>query len=209
MSTPNPWLKIPAKEYELHMADQKVLQLQTLNRIMKSQIEDYSPKHMAVFGVTTGNGLEHAENIENVYAIDINDEYLNICRARFNQSKNMNFLKLDIEKDDYHFGKIDLAICNLIFEYVDESNLAKKIFKILLENSVLSLIFQANQNGAFISQSKYSGAFSILDKIHHDVEEIHVSKTIESSGYIKIKREEYALPNNKKLIRIDFKKRAS
>ncbi len=208
MDNSNPWLEIPAEIYEHHMSDKNILQIQKLNDIIKSQIEDYKPKYLAIFGVTTGNGLEYTVNVKNVYAIDINDKYLNICKERFNHNKNISFLKLDVQKDNYNFGKIDLAICNLIFEYVNEDTMAKKIAGILLENGVLSLVYQVNQGVAYISKSKYSDVFTILDKIHHNVNEEFITNIMKNNGLIKIKKEEFILPDNKKLIRIDFKKTA-
>jgi hypothetical protein len=206
MKNYNPWLDIPAKVYEMHMSDSDVFQLQTLNRIMKLQIEDYSPYTMAIFGVATGNGLEHAINIKKVYAIDINDKFLNICKERYCINENISFLKLDIQNDDYDFQKIELAICNLILEFINENIFIKKISEKLADNGILSAVFQVNQGADYISKTKYSDAFSILNKVHHNVNEEDITKIMEYNKLIKIKREEYVLPNNKKLVRIDYKK---
>jgi ubiquinone/menaquinone biosynthesis C-methylase UbiE len=206
MHNGNPWNKIPVKEYELHMSDMNIFQAQTLNMIMESQVNDYVPDTLAVFGVTSGNGLEHTEKINKVYAVDINEEYLDRCSKKFSSRKNITYVKLDIENDIFNFGKISLAICNLIFEYVNEEKFIKKISGILCENGILSIVFQKNENNSYISKSAYSDTFNILNEIHHDVDELATSDLMVRNGFSRIKKTEYNLPNAKKLVRLDFKK---
>ena len=57
----NPWLRIPASDYEAHMALPQVSQTQALNKLMASSLAQYTPRSLAVIGCTTGNGFEHIQ----------------------------------------------------------------------------------------------------------------------------------------------------
>jgi len=77
------------------MSAGNVRQLQTLNVIMEEQISKYLPKNLLILGVATGNGLEHTKNIPKVCAVDLNPEYLHICRNRYTFAQNIEFREMD------------------------------------------------------------------------------------------------------------------
>ena len=56
----NPWNSIKLTDYESHMSLDSVGQLQSLNRMMAAQFEDFPVKTAVVLGVAGGNGLEGA-----------------------------------------------------------------------------------------------------------------------------------------------------
>lgn len=198
----NPWLLIPASDYEMHMSDNSVKQLQTLNKIMNEQIESYAHNKIAIFGVATGNGLEHVKKAELVYAVDINNNYLEICKQKYRNLNNVQYFCMNIEKDDYFFNMVNLVICNLIFEYVNEELVIKKISKILSSEGVLSIVIQKNNRNSFVSKTKYK-SLNGLNKIHHDIDENEIIKILNFNGFTVINRVEYKLPNGKRLIRLD------
>jgi ubiquinone/menaquinone biosynthesis C-methylase UbiE len=80
----NPWLDIPAGDYEGHMSHQSVGQLQALNDIFAEIVVTFEPRRLAVLGCATGNGFEHIrpDVTESVIAVDINREYLDILMTR-------------------------------------------------------------------------------------------------------------------------------
>jgi hypothetical protein len=84
----NAWNKINLSDYENHMSDSSVFQTQLLNKITSKQIDDYHPSSLAIPGIAGGNGLEHCKNIEKVYAIDVNQSYLDSCLSRFPNEVN-------------------------------------------------------------------------------------------------------------------------
>ncbi len=202
----NPWLSIAAEDYEKHMSDSNVYQLQTLNSIMHSQITDYMPNSLAIFGITTGNGLEHTETINIVYAIDINEKYLTICKNRFANRNNIIFLNLDIDKDISSIPQIDMAICNLVLEYIDYVSFLKNISAKLNKNGVLSVVYQNEFSNGFISKTKYSDSFECLNSIYHSIDKKTVIETSKASKLTVAKSLEYRLLNGKTFTRIDFQK---
>ncbi|CAN5427400.1 hypothetical protein BH09BAC6_BH09BAC6_04090 [soil metagenome] len=117
----NPWLSIPYQDYEKHMSHQDV-QLQCLNSIIKQKALTYKPLSVAVYGACTGNGFEHFENIETIYAIDINNEFLSVCRPRQPYlGHKLTCITADLNSDeiDIPAETFDLVYCHLFLEYVD------------------------------------------------------------------------------------------
>ena len=57
----NPWKDISLSDYENHMSLDSVMQLQSMNQTMKSQLEDYDVHTVMILGISGGNGLEHID----------------------------------------------------------------------------------------------------------------------------------------------------
>ena len=78
----NPWEEISLSDYENHMSLASVNQLQAMNKMMKLQFEAYPVTSAIVLGIAGGNGLEHVnlKKYSKIYAIDINEEYLDATR---------------------------------------------------------------------------------------------------------------------------------
>jgi hypothetical protein len=81
----NPWLKIPAEDYESHMSLPDVAQAQALNLLMASALKVYRPDSIVVMGCTAGNDFEHIDTSHTRQAIGvaINTAYLNALKKRF------------------------------------------------------------------------------------------------------------------------------
>lgn len=127
--TQNPWLQIPAEDYEGHMSASNVDQLQMLNKIFADVLNDFDPKTTAVLGCTTGNGFEHLinKNIERIIGVDINHEYLAICKNRFEKSlPQLELICADLNETDFPDSSFDLIHAALVFEYVEVELLLSK-----------------------------------------------------------------------------------
>jgi len=205
--TLNPWLSIPGAIYDSHMAAVGVKQLQALNQIMQKQIRDYSPHRLAICGVATGNGLEHTRDVGKVYGIDINPEYLEICRHRFDHMRNITFLLKDMSTDPLEITAIDLVIANLFVEYIDLAVFFEKIGACLKPNGTASIVIQKNpEKTAAISASQFSKPFEALTPIIQERNEFVTRRVAEEHGLIPVNSEYFGLPNGKSLIRIDVSK---
>ena len=79
----NPWLRIPASDYEAHMALPEVAQAQALSKMMASVFTEYAPTSIAVIGCTTGNGFQHIDtkHTRRIVGIDINPAYLTVIET--------------------------------------------------------------------------------------------------------------------------------
>jgi hypothetical protein len=100
----NAWNLINPDDYDAHMSHLNVAQTQMLNRIIKEQFkllpqEQRSISCAAILGITNGNGLEHIIpcGISKVIGIDINEHFLDECRARYKDIESRLFLfQLDL-----------------------------------------------------------------------------------------------------------------
>jgi SAM-dependent methyltransferase len=81
----NPWLRMPASNYEGHMSSPKVAQQSFLAQTFKESLESQDSSTIALLGCATGNGLEYinTESTRKVTAIDLKPEYLEILRQRY------------------------------------------------------------------------------------------------------------------------------
>lgn len=204
----NPWEKIDLDSYEKHMSSSEVYQLQKLNEIMKEQIEENENEYLAVLGVAGGNGLNNIDmsKTKKVYAIDINKNYLEICRQRYNYMGNvLEVLCGDLSDENFIVPKTNLLICNLIIEYIGEEEFVNIIDKNRNHLEVVSCVIQKNNLNSFVSNSDIDSEFNPILAIHHDIEEEKLKFLFSNIGFTYIANKKYTLPNGKEFIRIDFR----
>ena len=207
-SKENPWKTIPAEDYEAHMSHGSVLQLQKLNMIFKEQYTDYRPRILVVFGICTGNGLEHVDAAltKTVYGIDVNEEYLSLCRYRYSKDiVDLRLISMDCNKGYLEKLQADLIIANLFLEYVEISRFLSQIEKISHECTVISVVLQCNRGEAFVSDTGI-GSLKALDDCHRDIDAGEFKKELSRRGFSIIKESASLLPNNKEFLRLDFSK---
>lgn len=165
MKSQNPWLKIPAIDYEKHMSASNVGQLQVLNKIFKDVLDEFNPKSICILGCTTGNGFEHLINnsVDEIVGIDINKKYLEECYNRFHNSlPKLKLICADLNELELQNDFFDLIHAALIFEYVDFKKVLSKIKKWLKPDGILSAVFQLpSEYAAQISETPYSSLKSL------------------------------------------------
>lgn len=200
----NPWEEIKLSDYENHMKRNTVMQEQCLNAIMKKQFYRYPVKTVLVLGVAGGNGLEHIDSrIEKLYGVDINREYLTACKERYKQLNGiLECVRADLTDENAVLPQAELVIADLFIEYVGYDCVAKAIAQI--NPKVVSAVIQINTDDSFVSDSPYLHVFDGLESVHHQMEESALSQTMSGVGYSLAEKEEYPLPNGKKLVRLDY-----
>lgn len=205
----NPWEKIDLNIYEIHMASEKVLQLQTLNYITKQQLNDYDHTNTAILGIAGGNGLENIDltTTKKVYGIDINREYLDMCRKRYPELYNiLELICCDLNNINTVLPHSNILICNLIVEYLGVYKFTELIKNNRENINIVSCVIQKNNNNSFVSRSGLSYAFDPLMSIHNDINKNELINSFINAGFHCIKSLVYPLPNGKEFIRIDFDK---
>lgn len=203
----NPWVQIPLSSYENHMKLEDVLQLQTLNSIMKEQICEFPISSVAILGIAGGNGLEHVNSprIKKVYGVDINEEYLMQCKLRYDYlTSSFEVIKMDLMSQDDSLPFVDLIVANLLVEYIGIDNFVKHVHR--SSPSFVSVVIQQNNNCQFVSESPYLQELSTLHYIHTDISMSSLIEAMEDSFYTFLSSKEYPLPNGKSLVKLDFKK---
>ena len=204
----NPWEEIKLEDYENHMKLDSVMQLQTMNSLMKEQFEAYPVSTAMVLGVAGGNGLEYVrcDKYETVYGIDINEDYLKVVSERYaDLSGVLKCLCIDLISDADKLPHAELVIANLLIEYIGYDAFKNAISKI--DPKYVSCVIQINTDeNQWVSDSPYLHAFDRLDEVHHQMEENALSEAMSDTGYSLIFQDRKDLPNGKALVRLDYSK---
>ena len=156
----NPWLTIPAKDYEGHMASPAVGQLQFLCQVFRDLILDLQPQAVAVLGCATGNGFDHVDPrvTRHILAIDINPEYLRVLSGRFSHRlPGLALVCADVSRCDLVPRTFDLIHCALVLEYTDPSAVLPRAAAGLRPGGTLAVVLQLPSAAAGnVSRTRYS-----------------------------------------------------
>ncbi len=204
----NPWEEISLETYEKHMSLDSVKQLQLMNRIMKSQFEDYPVDTVMILGIAGGNGLEHIDikKYKKVYGVDINELYLQETQKRYsNLADILQCLHLDIVCETEKLPQSQLLVANLLIEYIGYDAFVRAVN--IINPEYISCVIQINTDEEmWVSDSPYIHAFDGLDEIHHQMESDVLNEKMNSIGFKLILQDMTELPNSKALVRQDYKK---
>ncbi len=208
--TQNPWLQIPADDYEGHMSSPSVAQLQMLNEIFADVVNEYQAKSIAVLGCTTGNGFEHLinKNIERIVGVDINPDYISICKRRFEKKlPQLDLICADLNEVEFSNSSFSLIHAALVFEYVKVELLLAKISRWLRPNGILSVVLQLPSDTlAPVSETPYQ-SLKLLNTVMKLVEPKVFRKTAQKYGLVETKNNKLKLINGKSFYIIFFIKR--
>ena len=207
----NPWREISLEDYENHMSLDSVMQLQTLNKMMKTQLSDYDVSTVMILGVAGGNGLEHIDKnkYKKVYGVDINENYLKKVAERYSSDDSLGgileCILADLTKDAESLPGAELVIADLLIEYIGYDAFATVIQYIKPKH--VSCIIQINTDTEnWVSESPYLHSFDGLDAVHHQMDEKNLIKIMGCKGYVYTGSTTEMLPNGKALVRVDFTK---
>lgn len=201
----NPWEEIPLSDYEQHMSLASVYQLQTMNRAIKKQLDAYPVTSAMILGIAGGNGLEHVDTAKyrKLYGVDINSSYLQEVEKRYADLRGcLQCLCLDLATDAGRLPHAQLLIADLLIEYIGYDAFQETVKAVAPE--YISCMIQINEDEGFVSDSPYLHVFDRLDEVHRQLSEEGLDKAVLALGYGRINRKEYPLPNNKKLLRLDY-----
>jgi len=201
----NPWEEISISDYENHMSLENVYQLQVLNKMMGEQFEAYVIDTVMILGIAGGNGLEHIrrEKISRVYGVDVNCDYLALCRERYAAlGDTFESICADLLDEGLCLPCADLLIANLLIEYIGYECFTRVVETV--KPKYVSCVIQINTGESFVSDSPYIHAFDCLEAVHHQMEEQALTAAMGGIDYRLKYTSEELLPNGKKLVRLDF-----
>jgi SAM-dependent methyltransferase len=127
------------------MGSPGVRQLEFLSRIFGELTIEFAPESLVVLGCATGNGFEHIERgrVRKLVGLDINPEYLEVCRRRYRESiPELELVCADFASFELEAASIDFAHAALFFEYVDPASAVKKISRWLKPRGILAAVLQ-------------------------------------------------------------------
>ena len=150
----NPWLSIPAADYDGHMSSPEVRQSQYLAEVVRELIEEHAPDTLAVLGCATGNGFDVIpRETSRVLGVDLNRDYLGILRRRYGRRiTSLELICADLADLDPSLQALrdsfELIHCALIFEYVELSRVLPAVVPWLRRSGRLSVVLQLPAEGA-------------------------------------------------------------
>jgi hypothetical protein len=204
----HPWRAIDLGVYERHMGDPRVGQLQRLHEITGEQLAAYPSRAIGVLGIAGGNGLEliDPETTDAVYGYDINPDYLAACETRYRGDfgERLHLIETRIDRT-VRIERVDLLIANLIVEYVGIDEFVAFAAANARSIGVLSCVIQRNNEEGFVSPTDYASSFDVRGSVSSDIDPETLTSAMSDRGFVAVDRREYPLPNDKTLIRQDFR----
>ena len=209
----NLWVNFPHDTYVKHMGHENVRQIEMLSRISKGQfslVAAVSAPVIAILGITDGNGLCNVQKgyCKAIIGMDINEEYLNVCRERFGNIPELELYRIDLMTEKDHAAEIlksaDLVTANLLIEHIHLDNFINIVSQLM--KPIISVTIQFNPDNQFVSHSGYEAAFNEIQKHGQECGESSLTTAMCGDGYKMTGRTEYILPNGKVFIRLDYRR---
>jgi ubiquinone/menaquinone biosynthesis C-methylase UbiE len=207
--TIHPWTQIPLPDYEKHMTHKTVGQLQILSQLTKEKLMHYTPQSFAILGVCGGNGLEHIDNAVTsfVYGVDINADYLRVCKERFGRKiPHLKLIECNMNKKPLPRFDVNLFWAALIFEYIDMDRGLAQINKNLKDKGSLVVVIQKNNGAVSVSPTGVETIKKAGD-VFNLVDETLLIEKAKKIGLIEQGITEHFLPNGKSFVCLDFLKK--
>src|SRR5579862_3696940 len=135
----NPWLRIPAEQYEGHMA--AIGQSAVLRDLFSLVYAERRPHRLAVLGCGTGGDLQQVDPTvtEVVVGVDINPDYLEIARGRSSAlGPRLHLVCGDVLSAELPPVQFDLVHAALLLEYVDHLSLFRRMYQWLAPDGACS-----------------------------------------------------------------------
>jgi hypothetical protein len=198
----NPWLSIPLGDYEGHMNHPSVQQLRALSELFKHVVEHARPKSAAVLGVAGGNGLEHldAAAVGRIVAIDINMQYLEHTRQRFDRFAQSAALELhcaDLTIDRIRLAPVDLVHAALIFEHAGTDHALENAVSLVGPHGRLSVVLQLpSAEQAPVAPTSFESIQALRDHFAF-VDRGTLTESLEARGFVPETELTKQLPGNK------------
>ena len=127
------------------MGNPEVAQLEFLSRTFGELIREFKPASLVVLGSATGNGFERIqqESVRKLIALDINQEYVNICRERFEEKiPCLELVCADIASFEIEEASTDFVYAGLFLEYVDPVMVLEKASRWLRPLGIFAAVLQ-------------------------------------------------------------------
>lgn len=182
------------------MGSPGVRQLEFLSRVFGELMQEFMPESLLLLGCATGNGLERIERsrIRRLVGLDINPEYLEICRKR--HAENIPGLELvcaDFASFELEPASIDFVHAALFFEYVDPAAAVEKISKGLKPGGTLAVVLQLpHGSGGNVSETEFEGV-KILEPAIRLVDPALFGRLVREHGFAEARSARETLASGK------------
>jgi hypothetical protein len=167
--TPNPWLSIPAEDYEGHMGPQGADQLMPLATLLGDVYQEVRPARLALLGCATGNGLAQVDLAvtHHVLAVDVHPGYLAVLEERHGRlGQTLCTRCLDLERDALPEAGFDLVFAGLLFEHVDVPVVTARAAAAVAPGGTLAVVLQLPSDAAAVTPTHYPSLASLRQHMH-------------------------------------------
>jgi SAM-dependent methyltransferase len=203
----NPWLDIPAAEYEAHM--RAVGQAEVLREMFARVVAETRPTRVAVLGCTTGADLAllDANATELAVGVDINPSYIEIAAHRLRRlGERLRLVTGNVATAELPSGPYDLVHGALLLEYVDPDVLFARARGWLGPAGTLSLVTQEPAPDLrSVSETEYESLRALSGRMTLRAA-AEVAALAAGAGFALAARRTVKLPSGKKLVSSLFDK---
>jgi SAM-dependent methyltransferase len=206
-SQDNPWLGIPAEEYDAHM--EAVGQAAALRQAFERVLGDARPARLAVLGCSTGRDLALVDPARTQVAVgvDVNPRYLELARARLSAlGPRPHLVCGDVLSVELPEGPYDLVHAALLLEYVEPRALLRRIAAWLGPSGTCSLITQEpSPSLPAVSETPHASLRALAPHLTLRTAD-DVAAIAEEEGFALASRRMIKLPSGKILVSAIFDK---
>ena len=150
------------------MGSPGVGQLQFLSTIFGELLDEFEPAALVVLGCATGNGFEHVrpERVRRLVGLDINGEYIEVCRERYAaRIPGLELVCADLSAFELEPRSMDLVHAALFLEYVDPAVAVEKASRWLRPLGLFTVVLQRPiVRGGTVSETGYT-SLKILEPV--------------------------------------------
>jgi ubiquinone/menaquinone biosynthesis C-methylase UbiE len=207
----NPWIRIPAADYEAHM--RAAGQSAVLRELFARLYTELRPACVAVLGCTTGSDLElvDAAITERAVGVDVNADYLETAKDRLAGALGSRLLLVhgDVLRVELSPMRFDLVHAALLLEYVDPVPLFARVVRWLTEGGTCSVVTQEQRDGVpAVSDTGYTSLRPLAQHmVLRDIAEVVAAAN--SVGLQLISKRAVDLPGGKTLVNSLFQRVAA
>lgn len=203
----NPWLAIPAEDFESHMAT--IGQSAVLCEFFSTVYAERMPRRLAVLGCTTGSDIQHVDPsaTEMIVGVDINSGYLDLARERLRAlGPKLQLVHGDVFQVDLPAVAFDLIHVALLLEYVDPLTPFRRIHRWLDSDGICSVVTQEPTVGASaITATSYQSLQLLAGRMSlRNAGEVATLAT--QAGFRLVHTQTIGLPSGKSLVNSIFEK---
>ena len=203
----NPWLEIPAAEYQAHMQSPDVAQAGVLSELFGIALRVSQPRSLLLLGCGTGNGLAQIDGqvTRQVTCIDINPAYLAELAQRLPApDHDRSLIEMDLNTGELPPGPFDLVHVPFLFEFVDWRPLVARIAAVLSPRGNFTVIIQRESRLTPARTATPYFTLRRLDSLFAFVDPLDLGAVAGECGLALASQRDVALPRQKSFTLLTF-----